>query len=211
MGRDCNAKRFVVVGQANVGKTLFALRFAEYLGARSIVIRRAEGDGVERRLVYSAEGARRELVSEVPHQTLAAHSLVLEVRSGKAVRPLTMIDTPGLADHIDQRQEVRRAMAASLRLLYEADVVVHLVDASRAGAPGTAAAPGIPGEIDYQIARFARFRPGYVILANKMDLPAAALGLKALRETFAGDYLVPISALKSTGFDEVKAFVRRHL
>lgn len=200
-------KRFVVVGKANVGKTLFALRFAEYLGARNIVIRRS-GDGAEQRYVYSAEGARRELVGEVPHQTLAPQSLVVELRSGKAVRPLTIVDTPGLGEHVDQRPEVRRAMADALRLLYHADVVVHMVDASRTV---DATATEAPGEIDFQIARFARFKPGYVILANKIDLPSAVAGLKALRELFPGEYLIPTSALKATGFDEVRSFVRRHL
>ncbi len=201
------AKRYVVVGKANVGKTLFALRFAEFLGAKSIVLRRP-GEGGEQRSVYSCEGARRELVGEVPHQTLAPQSLLLELRSGKAVRPLAIVDTPGLGDHVDQRPVVRRAMAAALRVLYDADVVVHMVDASRAADPTAVEAPG---EVDFQIARFARFKPGYVILANKIDLPTAAAGLKALRELFPSEYMIPTSALKTTGFDEVRSFVRRHL
>lgn len=206
--KEGKPRRCVVVGKSNVGKTLFALNFAESLGAESVVLRREDSGGGGYRISYSPEGARRELVSSEPHRTLSPQAIVVEIRAGKVRREVTVVDTPGLGDHIDERPEVRQGMAAALRVVYDADLVLHLVDASQVGK---ATAKEAPGEVDYQLARFSRFKPGYVILANKMDLSASEAGLKTLRQLFPGEYIIPISALRSSGFDEVKAFVRRHL
>ncbi len=208
MTRAPEPRQCVVVGKTNVGKTLFAIRFSEYLGARSILLRRDGAGSGEPQQAYTPGGARRVLVSADPHWTLDLQSLSLDLRAGKARRRITLIDTPGLGDHIDQRGDVRRGMAAALRALYRADLVIHMIDASRVADPGAIEAPG---EIDQQIARFARFKPGYAILANKMDLEPAAAGLRLLRERFPGEYIIPVSALEASGFPEVKAFVRRHL
>jgi len=208
MARETRSKRCVVVGKTNVGKTLFAVNFAEYLGARSLTLRRMGLEEGGRRQGYSNDGARRELVGPEPHRTLQIQALDLEMRAGKTRRAISVIDTPGLGDRIDPREEVRRGMAEAIRAIYEADLVLHLVDTSRVGDPSAIEAPG---EVDYQIARFSRFKPGYVILANKMDLPSAKAGLTSLRQLFPGEYIIPMSALKRRGFDEVKAFVRRHL
>ncbi len=209
--RGSKAKRCVVVGKTNVGKTLFAINFAEHLGAKTVLLRRAGSgrpDGAGYRISYSPEDARGEMVSAEPHRTLTPQVLVVEMRAGKVRREADVVDTPGLGDHIDERLEVRQGMAAALRAVYEADLVLHVVDASRVGDP---AAEEAPGEVDQQLARFARFKAGYAILANKMDLPGADAGLRAIRQLFPGEYVIPMSALRSTGFDEVRAFVRRHL
>lgn len=209
--RGPRARRCVVVGKTNVGKTLFAINFAEYLGAKMVVLRRAGPrglDGEGYRISYSPQDARADLVSAEPHRTLEPQALVVEMRVGKMRREADVVDTPGLGDHIDERSEVRQGMAAALRAVYEADLVLHLVDASRVG---DAAAPEAAGEVDQQLARFARFKAGYVILANKMDLPGADAGLRTIRQLFPGEYVIPMSALRSAGFDEVRSFVRRHL
>jgi len=65
--------------------------------------------------------------------------------------------------------------------------------------------------VDYQVALFAQMRGGYVILANKMDLPQAEKGLERLRLELPGHRILPISALNKRGFREVKDFVQHHL
>src|SRR5690606_23804423 len=88
----------------------------------------------------------------------------------------------------------------------DAHLILHLVDASRAGTHGVLRAVG---DVDYQVAQFAQIRDGYVILANKMDLPGAQEGLERIRREFSGHAVIPVSALHSHGFKDVKRFVWR--
>lgn len=196
----------VVVGRPNAGKTLFSLRFAEYLGARELrlVISGAAGD--EGRRLAPEEGAR-ELVGPEPHRTRRPQTLELEVRVGKSRRRLQLIDTTGLVDGIHGDPSIRQAMADSLAAVRRSNLILHVIDAAQAGRSGAEA----PSAVDYELAAFGATRPGYAILANKMDLPESAAGLARLRRAFASYALFPISALKGIGFDGVKRFVRERL
>ncbi|HEY8414587.1 MAG TPA: GTP-binding protein HSR1, partial [Thermaerobacter sp.] len=66
-------------------------------------------------------------------------------------------------------------------------------------------------EVERQVARYLPLRSPYAILANKMDLPHAARGLATIRGEFRGRAVLPISALRQTGFREVRRFVARYL
>ena len=81
---------------------------------------------------------------------------------------------------------------------------MHIIDASAVTHKDL---PNALGEVDYQIAQFAQLKRGYVILANKMDLPETGKGLAKIRQEFAGNLIIPISALYKKGFKEVKTFV----
>jgi len=50
-----------------------------------------------------------------------------------------------------------------------------------------------------------------VVAANKMDLPGRAERLADIARLVAPAPVLGISALRKTGFGEVRAFVRRHL
>ena len=54
-------------------------------------------------------------------------------------------------------------------------------------------------------------RTGYVMLANKIDIPGSETGLNKLREEFPANLILPISALYKRGFKEVKDFVIRNI
>lgn len=199
-------KRCVVIGKANVGKTLFVIQFAAYLGVRQLDFTFEEPGGGRRTAVYTVEEARRVLSSEEPHQTRCLQSVRLELPAGKGVKRFELVDTSGLMDGIHGDAKVRKAMAQSLAAVRDAHLILHLVDASRAGTHGVLRAVG---DVDYQVAQFAQIRDGYVILANKMDLPGAQEGLERIRREFSGHAVIPVSALHSQGFKEVKRFVWR--
>lgn len=204
MGRS-----FLLVGATNAGKTLFAVNFAAYLGARSLRLRRlalaAPGDGD---VVIPFDAARRSLVSGEPYQTRDLAAIDLQLSVGKARRGFAMVDSAGLAEHIHADADVRKGMAQTIGALIHADVVLHVIDAARVGEDGPAL--GL-GRIDYEVARYARLRPGYLVLANKIDLPEADRGLGVIREAFGRDRVIPVSALTMRGFREVRAGVRRLL
>ena len=199
-------KRCIVIGKTNVGKTLFVIQFAAYLGVRQLEFTFEEPSGLKRSATYTVEDALRELSSEEPHQTRCLQSIRLELPVGKGVKRFEIVDTSGLMEGIHGDVKVRKAMAQSLAAVRDADLILHLVDASKAGQEGVIRAVG---DVDYQVAQFAQMRDGYLILANKIDLPHAEEGVERIRREFSGHAVIPISALHRHGFREVKRFVWR--
>jgi len=200
-------KECLVIGRANVGKTLFVINFAEYLGLDEIelVIRFPNGFSTAKR--YAIDHARRELTGLGPHKTRCLQSVQLDIPHGKGRKRVQITDTAGLIDTIHQDVEVRRAIAQTLNALRQVDLLLHIIDPTGVAREGARAALG---EVDYQVAQFAQLRGRYCILANKMDLPGAREGLQRLIRELPGLYIIPISALYKRGFKEVKAFVCRH-
>lgn len=200
-------RRCIIIGQPNVGKTLFALHFAQYLGMVRARIAFAEAGGKRWEAAYPVADALTTLTSAEPHHTRQLQSLMLEFPAGKGTKRLELVDTSGLVDGIHPDAAIRRAMAQTLATVREAKIILHVIDAAAVGMNGGVK---VIGEVDYQVAHFAQMRGGYLLLANKMDLPGAEEGLNRLRREFVGHPIAPISALRKQGFREVKAFVWRH-
>lgn len=201
-------KGCVVIGKTNVGKTLFALRFAAMLSLKEVAVTFRPSNGPDVRRSLPIEVGIATLTGDQPHLTRCIQSFELILPKGKGKQLLSLMDTCGLADGIHPEPEVRRAMAQTLAVVRNADVVLHMVDASKVGQDGVLT--GL-GPVDYQVAQFAGMRAGYAILANKMDLPGSEKGLRRLRSEFSGYFIFAISALKGEGLKEVKQFVWKHL
>lgn len=192
----------LVIGRTNVGKTAFVLNFAEYLGVSRLDITFNYPDGFSTKQTFRIEHARQELVGRGPHQTRCLQSIELLVPAGKTKKNIRLTDSSGFSDGIPTDKAVRRAVAQTLLEIKQATLVLHMIDASSQAAIG---------EVDRQISSYADTRGGYVILANKMDLPQARDGLERIRNQFPNRLILPISALHKRGFKEVKAIVAQGL
>jgi hypothetical protein len=200
--------RCLVIGKTNVGKSVFVLHFARYLGLSRLQVTCEDPGGYRYQRAYALDAAIRDLSGSSPHQTRCLQTITLELPVGKGVKRLELVDTSGLIEGIHADLQVRKAMAQTLANVRQAQIILHMVDASQAAISGAIAAIG---EVDYQVAQFAQMRGGYLVLANKMDLAGAAEGLELIRREFAGHIIIPISALHSEGFREVKRYVWRWL
>lgn len=185
------AKECIIIGQPNVGKTLFLLKFAEFLGCQSVNINFSR-PGNRLTKSFFLDEAQRALVSEKPHNTLCHQSIEVRVPVGKGKKRIILTDTGGLSEGIHKDAEVRKAMAFTIAKIRNAKLIIHLIDASDLGNKGAIAKMS---ELDFQIAQFAKAAKGFLILANKMDLPNADLGCRLLKEEFIGVPVIPISAL----------------
>lgn len=192
----------LVIGRTNVGKTAFVLNFAEYLGLDKAEITFRYPDGFATKQTFLLEVARQELIGRGQHKTRCLQALELDIPAGKARKRIIMTDSSGFAEGIPNEEAVRKAVAQTLLQVRQATLVLHMLDA---------ASPSAIGEVDHQVARFAETRGGYLILANKMDLPAAKEGLLRIRACFSNQVVLPISALQKKGFREVKAIVGHSL
>lgn len=187
---------------------MFVLHFAEFLGVSVARIAFAEASGRRWEAAYPMADALTSLTSTRPHHTRQLQSIALELPAGKGTKQFELVDTSGLVDGIHPDAAIRRAMAQTLATVREAKVILHVVDAAALGTRGVV---NVIGDVDYQVAQFTQMRGGYLLLANKMDLPGAEEGLAKLRREFVGHPIAPISALHKQGFHEVKAFVWRHV
>jgi len=201
-------KACIVIGKANVGKTLFAINFAGYLGITRLEIEFTPPGGESYRHTLSQKEALNELTNTTPHHTLGLQSIQIQMPGLKGRKRFTLVDTSGLTEGVPEEVMIRRAMAQTLAQVREAAVILHLIDANSVDKLG---AVETMGEVDWQVAQFGGMRDGYAILANKMDLPEATKGLAQIRKELPGHVIFPISALLKTGFAEVKQFVWRHL
>lgn len=194
-----------VIGRPNAGKTAFTISFATYLGFQTLrFVRQQAGRSVE--LEMSAQVAATDLVSPIPHKTTSVQSLELECAVGKGKKQFQLLDTCGLMEGIHPAGDIRLAMAQSLMLLRDADLVMHIMDAALVGRDQSSL-----GVLEEELATWGRTRGNYVILANKMDLASAREGLRAIERHFSSLPIIATSARTGQGFREVKKYVLRIL
>ncbi len=196
-------KEFAVVGRPNSGKTLFTLNFAAYLGCRTVDMTFRAPDGLLDCRHFVLAEARRELCGPVSHKTRAVQSLVLKVRVGKTDVNFKLTDTCGVSEQIHDDEAIRRGMAQTLSLIRGSDFIVHIIDLTQVAD----ALPSGEADIDREIYQYGVTRDRYILLANKTDLPAARANIPRLTAAFQQASVLPISALESQGFAEVKAYV----
>lgn len=199
-------KECVIVGYPNSGKTLFALNFASFLGSKSVDITARSYDGLLTCRHLSIADAKNELCSMALHKTRLLQSMVLKMPIGKATVMFKLTDTCGISEQIHSDQTIRCAMAQTLGLVRCADFILHIIDLSRMRKSDVQ-----DQQIDQEIYQYGIARQNYIMLANKTDLPMVKENVARLSAEFPHAQVIPISALYSDGFKEVKAYVARNI
>lgn len=196
----------LVVGRPNVGKTMFCVNFAEFLGLHRLEVYYQLPDGTTRQRKYDIPSARHELSGLGQHKTRSLQSIQLDLPGGKGTRKFKLTDSTGLTDGIHPDRELRNSMAQTLGEMQLANCILHIVDLGEVIKNGGMKSLG---ELDFQIAELGAYKNGYALLANKSDLPDAQKGLRILQEEIGDLRIFPISALYRQGFREVKEYVWR--
>lgn len=198
-------REVVIVGRPNSGKTMFALNFAAYMGAKMVDVTFRSYDDILTCRHYSIAEGKRELCSSVIHKTRLIQSMQLRMTIGKTPIEFILNDTCGISEQIHADLEVRRGMAQTLKYMRNADYIFHILDMVYwSNTPFSAS-----GNIDHEIYQYGLARNAYTILANKIDIPIAREHMNTLYSVFPRAKIIPISALMGAGFKEVKACVAR--
>jgi len=200
-------RELTVVGRPNSGKTMFTLNFASYIGVKAVDVIFHTYDDLITCQHFSIEEAKRELCSSTMHKTKSLQSLVLKIALGKTIVNFKLTDTCGIGEKIHHEEKIRRGMAQTLSLMRCADFIFHIIDLSYMTKEYTSN----PNTIDSEIYNYGIIRNSYTILANKMDAPFAKDNLVKLASVFPKATIIPISALLSQGFKEVKTCVARNI
>lgn len=198
-------KKCLVTGMPNVGKTCFVINFAEYMGVKELKFHVRQRAGYTAINSYSLSEARKKLISVKENTTKEVQLIKLEINKGKTIRELQLIDSCGLSDGIHPDEEVRLAMAGTLRLIRDTEFILHIIDIKNIKNDKKGKDILLP--VDRLILDYASMEKKYAILANKMDLSFAEMNLKILKKNIKDIIIIPISALYKEGFKEVKKMV----
>lgn len=198
-------KEFAVVGRPNSGKTLFVLNFADFLHCKSVDMTFRSPDGLLNCRHFTLAEAKRELCGPELHKTRYVQSLILKVPVGKTAVAFKLTDTCGIQEAIHDNEGIRLGMAQTLGLIHSGDFIIHLVDLTVNANAYTA------GDIDQEVYHYGVARQRYLLLANKIDLPAAQPNFPRLTAAFARATVIAISALTGQGFAAVKAQVAQNV
>lgn len=171
-------RQVVVAGQPGAGKSLLVARLAPYLGP-------------------PRPGGRGDACGGLPVSAIS-------LRDGRTLHPLDLIDTPGLTETPAPDPALRRAQALALERMLAAAAVLHVVDAPRLGARDWLQL----GRVDAELLEWGRGRDGYLLLANKLDLPFGQTGWEWLRRAVAGPPVLAVSARTGLGFGAVRQVLR---
>lgn len=189
----------------NVGKTCFVINFAEYMGVKELKLHVKQVAGYTSINSYSLDEARKKLVSVKENTTKEVQVIRLEVPKGKTIKELHLIDSCGLSDGIHPEEEVRLAMAKTLKLIRDTEFILHIIDINNIKKDKKGRDILFP--IDRLILDYASLEKKYAILANKMDLTYAQNNFNILKNHLKDIIIIPISALYKEGFKEVKKMV----
>ncbi|HBQ94610.1 MAG TPA: hypothetical protein DD856_05845 [Sulfobacillus sp.] len=197
----------LVIGKPNVGKSLFVINFAAYLGTKEIGPW-AESPGPGRKKnVLTMEEARHKLVSPKSYRTLSPYRVEIDMGQGRQRKTFCLIDSTGISEGVHHQAEIRAAMATTLTWLMKAHLVTHLIDVAAVGSKR----PEAPGPVDDEICLYAGGRGPYLLVANKTDKPDVMDNLRHVREHFSNIPVIAVSALTHQGFREIKALTLRYL
>ena len=199
----------LVIGRTNVGKTLFCINFAEYIGLSKIDVYFQHPDGSRRQKKYDIPSARHELSGIGQHRTRCLQSIQLELPQGKGTKQFMLADSTGLTEGIHNEQGIRYAMAQTLDELRYADCILHMVDSGHVSNVDESQQNINITELDRHIAEFGKTKYGYALLLNKMDMPGSDKMIERINQELKPQCLIPISALYRKGFKEVKEYVWR--
>ncbi|MBC8015682.1 MAG: 50S ribosome-binding GTPase [Sporomusaceae bacterium] len=200
-------REFIIVGRPNSGKTMFTLNFAAYIGCKTVDVTFRSYDGLITCRHFSIEEAKNQLCGMALHKTRSVQSVILKIALGKTIVNFKITDTCGIAEKIHNDETIRRGMAQTLSLMRCADFIFHIVDASCVSKEYL----NHPNSIDHEIYNYGIVRNSYTILANKVDLPSAQGNIPKLASLFPQGNTIPVSALLSQGFKEVKTCVARNI
>ncbi|WP_167935764.1 GTPase domain-containing protein [Halothermothrix orenii] len=187
----------------NVGKTCFVINFAEYLGLDRLKLSIKQPAGYTSIRSYSVTEAREQLVSPESNFTDSVQSIDIEIPSGKVIKKLKIIDSCGLGDGIHPEYEVRLAMATTIRLIKNSDLILHIIDLTQLNMNSDE----LLQSVDKMIMNYASLEKNYAILANKVDLKTVKDRVNLLKNVINDKVIIPISALYKYGFKEVKKLV----
>lgn len=199
----------LVTGMPNVGKTCFVINFAEYMGLKELKFYIKQTAGYTSINSYSLSEARNKLISNNENSTRVIQIVKLEIPKGKTIKELQIIDSCGLSEGIHPEEEIRIAMAKTLRLIRESTCILHMIDVTSLNIGNKD--QEILQPIDRLIFDYASIEKKYAILANKIDLLISDDIIHIIKERLNNTVIIPLSAIYHQGFNIVKKMVLNYV
>ncbi|MBO8167643.1 MAG: 50S ribosome-binding GTPase [Thermoanaerobacteraceae bacterium] len=180
------AKKILIAGKTNVGKSSLALTLARFLGVYKFHVCLDRGTGEKQWLKYDLAMAKRKLVSSREYYTQGLNTYYLEISK---VTRWQLIDSTGLSEDIHTSADLRRGMALTIAALADCDCLLHVLDAEKYSVNTFSA-------VDDNLAAMGSSKP-YIAVANKIDSVDSSAGLKNIQRRI--ERVIPCSTLTGEG------------
>jgi hypothetical protein len=188
-----------VVGAARVGKTLFCINFAEYLGARILSYTQSGGAG-QGRGALSPDAARERMVNHGRRGNGVVRTFTVHLPQRKPYRRIALIDTASLKENNPLPRSGRSALLLTLQAIHSAAVVLQMIDLSC----GDPARHEFDDRVGRHLADYCRWQGKlFLIAGSKADLPVNS---HQARIAVSGKMLF-ISSLTRAGFSRLQSAI----
>lgn len=187
----------LIIGRTNVGKTLFMLNFAEYMGYKNIKIN-FKTNLSENIKEKSINYFKNTIVSSSPYTTKSLQIAHISLNNNNNI----FIDSAAISSIISYEQVVRDGMAQTLSLIRENNLILHMIDVSCILDYKDI------DDVDMAMYKLGKKRGNYIVLANKTDIKDSQMGLNVLNDNLVGVKIIKISALNKTGFKDIKKILK---
>ena len=192
--------KILIVGQPNVGKTLFIIQMAKKYNIDHLTYTFVHHNGHKYKKRISMNEGLSRLVSDKANHTLNIHDFTIPVKKGKGQIEISLMDSCGILPIIHHMDYIREGMAQTLQQFKQVSAIFHVMDSSTY----------VPENlIDQEIYDFGLQQSNYLILANKVDLDSGQLAIPRIKNDYSKAIVVPISAKTGEGIEEVKKYVSR--
>lgn len=192
-----------VVGTAGVGKTLFCINFAEYMGAGCLSYSEMVAGG-ERGALLSPAGARRLMVGRGRRGSGIVRTFTVHLALGP-YRRFALVDTAALPEKDPLPRFERSRLALTLQAVARADLVLLLVDLSCVDPVYEEFNERAEG---YLAAYCRQQGKIFLIGGSKADLLQKTPERQWRRPLYAGANMLLLSAVTGLGFARIRGLIR---
>lgn len=192
--------KILIVGQPNVGKTLFIIQMIKKFGADQLTYTILQHNGQKYKKKIPIDEGIAKMVSSKANHTLNIHDFSIKIKKGKGKIEIFLMDSCGVLPIIHPLEHIRDGIAQTLQHFKQVSAIFHVMDSSTYVADNL---------IDQEIYDFGLQQCNYLILANKIDLDSGKLSIPRIKNDYSKAIVLPFSAKTGEGLEEVKKYVYR--
>ncbi|WP_366921783.1 50S ribosome-binding GTPase [Metallumcola ferriviriculae] len=169
------AKKILLAGRTNVGKSLLALTLTRFLGINTLPITWHNYPNKNQTYRFNFAIAKQKLVNAAEYHTQGLYDINIELSK---LTKLQLVDTTALTDEVHPKKQLRQYMAMTIEAIQDCDCLIHIYDAEYYTDHPIA-------DIDRSLMELET-KGKYISVVNKIDTLKANVGVQRI-QSLAGE------------------------